>query len=53
MVVFDRDGNFLRGWGEGLFSRAHGLHIDADDNLYCTDEATTPCANATPMARCC
>jgi len=25
-------------WGEGLFSRAHGLHIDADDNLYCTDD---------------
>src|ERR1044072_8094428 len=38
MVVLDRDGNFLRSWGEGLFSRAHGLHIDADDNLYCTDD---------------
>lgn len=38
MVVFDRDGNFLRSWGEGLFKRAHGLHIDADDNLYCTDD---------------
>ena len=38
MVVLDRDGNFLRSFGEGLFSRAHGLHIDADDNLYCTDD---------------
>jgi DNA-binding beta-propeller fold protein YncE len=38
MIVFDRDGNFLKSWGEGLFSRAHGLHIDADDNLYCTDD---------------
>ena len=38
MVVLDRDGNFLRSWGEGLFNRAHGLHIDADDNLYCTDD---------------
>jgi DNA-binding beta-propeller fold protein YncE len=38
MVVLDREGNFLRSWGEGLFSRAHGLHIDADDNLYCTDD---------------
>ncbi|NPU66257.1 hypothetical protein HL667_14730 [Bradyrhizobium sp. 83012] len=38
MIVFDRDGNFLRSWGEGLFSRAHGLSIDADDNLYCTDD---------------
>jgi hypothetical protein len=38
MVVLDREGNFIRSWGEGLFSRAHGLHIDADDNLYCTDD---------------
>jgi len=38
MIVFDRDGNYLRSWGEGLFARAHGLHIDADDNLYCNDD---------------
>ena len=38
MIVFDRDGNFLRSWGEGLFNRAHGIHIDSDDNLYCTDD---------------
>jgi DNA-binding beta-propeller fold protein YncE len=38
MVVLDRDGNFIKSWGEGLFHRAHGLHIDADDHLYCTDD---------------
>src|SRR6201991_3182149 len=38
MMVFDRDGNFLRSWGEGLFGRAHGIHVDSDDNLYCTDD---------------
>src|SRR5947209_6100022 len=38
MVVLDREGNFIKSWGEGLFSRAHGLHIDAQDNLYCTDD---------------
>ena len=38
MVVLDREGHFIPSWGEGLFSRAHGLHIDADDNLYCTDD---------------
>ena len=38
MVVLDREGHFITSWGEGLFSRAHGLHIDADDNLYCTDD---------------
>ena len=38
MMVFDREGNFLRSWGEGLFSRAHGIDIDSDDTLYCTDD---------------
>ena len=37
MIVFDRDGNFLRSWGEGVFHRAHGLNIDSNDILYCTD----------------
>ena len=38
MMVFERDGTFVRSWGEGLFGRAHGLHIDSDDTLYCTDD---------------
>jgi DNA-binding beta-propeller fold protein YncE len=38
MVVLDREGNFIKSWGEGLFNRAHGLHIDTEDNLYCTDD---------------
>ncbi|HEX2338597.1 MAG TPA: hypothetical protein VHI72_19230, partial [Hyphomicrobiaceae bacterium] len=38
MLVFDRDGNFLRSWGEGVFQRAHGLDIDKNDVLYCTDD---------------
>ncbi|MBM3226996.1 MAG: hypothetical protein FJZ47_24785, partial [Candidatus Tectomicrobia bacterium] len=25
MMVFDRQGNFLRSWGEGVFPRAHGI----------------------------
>jgi DNA-binding beta-propeller fold protein YncE len=37
MMVFDRDGKFLRSWGEGGFPRAHGLHID-NDILYLTDD---------------
>ena len=28
MIVFDREGNFLRSWGEGVFKRAHGISID-------------------------
>jgi DNA-binding beta-propeller fold protein YncE len=39
MMVFNRDGEFLRSWGEGLFPRAHGAYYAADDTLYLTDDA--------------
>ena len=38
MVVFDREGNFLRSWGEGVFRRAHGVHVAPDDTLWLTDD---------------
>jgi NHL repeat-containing protein len=38
MMVFDREGNFLRSWGEGVFRNAHGIHIGSDQTLYCTDD---------------
>ena len=39
VIVFDRDGTFLRSWGEGLFStRTHGIHIGPDDMVYCVDD---------------
>ena len=38
MMVFDREGNFLRSWGEGVFHRAHGVHLGPDETLYCTDD---------------
>jgi len=38
MVVFDRDGNFLRSWGEGVFRRAHGAHMAPDDTVWLTDD---------------
>ena len=53
MVVFDRAGNFIKSWGEGLFHRAHGLHIDADDNLYCTDDGDHTVRKCSVTARCC
>ncbi|MGE0801267.1 MAG: peptidyl-alpha-hydroxyglycine alpha-amidating lyase family protein [Lautropia sp.] len=38
MIICDSDGNFLSSWGEGAFIKPHGLHIDRDDCLYCTDD---------------
>ena len=38
MIVFDRDGNFLKSWGEGIFPRAHGLHMGPDETVWLTDD---------------
>src|SRR5260370_17149980 len=38
IMVFDRDGKFLRSWGEGQYPRAHGVHMGADDSIYLTDD---------------
>jgi len=38
MTIFDRDGNFLRSWGEGMYPRAHGITMGPDDSIYCTDD---------------
>ena len=39
MIVFDRDGNFLRSWGEGVFPRAHGVFMAPDETIWLTDDA--------------
>ncbi|MDC1436829.1 peptidyl-alpha-hydroxyglycine alpha-amidating lyase family protein [Gammaproteobacteria bacterium] len=37
-LEFDAAGNFIRAFGsESLFSRAHGLTLDDDDNMWVTD----------------
>ena len=51
MIVFDREGNFLRSWGEGLFSRAHGLHVGPDGSLYCTDDGDHTIRKCTPEGK--
>ncbi len=38
IIVFDREGNFLKSWGEGTFKRAHGITMGPDDTIYCTDD---------------
>lgn len=34
---FDADGRFVRAFGDKLFVRSHGLHIDRQGNLWATD----------------
>lgn len=38
MIVFDRDGAFIKSWGEGIFKRPHGVHMGPDDTIYLTDD---------------
>jgi hypothetical protein len=38
VIVFDREGRFLGSWGEGTFSRAHGITITPGDIVWCTDD---------------
>jgi DNA-binding beta-propeller fold protein YncE len=37
VLVFDRDGQFLRSWGDEHLKTPHGLRIDKDDNVWVTD----------------
>ena len=39
MIVFDREGAVLRSWGEGVFTRPHGVTIAPDDTVFCVDSA--------------
>lgn len=37
---YDGKGNFVQSIGDGLFTHPHGLRIDADDNLWTTDDGS-------------
>ncbi len=38
IIVFNREGEFLDSWGDGLFVRPHGICIGPDDSVFCTDD---------------
>ncbi|MCL5099011.1 MAG: peptidyl-alpha-hydroxyglycine alpha-amidating lyase family protein [Candidatus Omnitrophica bacterium] len=37
IIVFDRQGKYLRSWGKGEFGNPHGLRIDPNGNVWITD----------------
>jgi len=40
LAEYDEKGNFIQSIGEGLFSHPHGLRIDANDNIWTTDDGS-------------
>jgi len=40
LAEYDGSGKFIRSLGDGLFEHPHGLRIDADDNLWTTDDGS-------------
>ena len=51
VIVFDRGGNFLRSWGDGLFKRPHGIHIGPDGAIYLTDDGDHSVRKCTPEGK--
>ena len=37
VIQFDKNGNMLQSWGEGLFKSSHGIRLDADGNVWAID----------------
>ena len=51
VIVFDRAGKFLRSWGEGVVSRAHGITIGPDDSVWLTDDGNHTIRQFTPEGK--
>lgn len=51
VAVFDKDGKYLYGWGQGLIRGCHGLFIDSDDYVYCVDSGDHVVLKFTPEGK--
>ena len=48
MVIFDREGNVLSHWGDGVFANPHAVTIGPDDEVYCVDNGDSTVRKFTP-----
>ncbi len=51
VMVFDREGNLLTSWGEGLFKMAHGICLGPDGSVYCGDADSHTVSKFTPEGK--
>ena len=48
MIVFDRGGDVVDYWGDGLFTNPHGVTIGPDDEVYCVDSGDSTVRKFSP-----
>ncbi len=51
VIVFDREGNFLRSWGEGMFKRPHSVIIGPEEEIWLVDDAGHAIYKCTPAGK--
>lgn len=51
LVEFDSHGKFLRSFGEGLYTRPHGMRLDAQGNIWTTDVNGHTVTKMSPQGR--
>ena len=52
VIVYDREGNFLRTWGKGDFSlRTHGIYVAPNGSIFATDDGNHTVRQFTPEGR--
>jgi sugar lactone lactonase YvrE len=52
VIVYDRDGSFVRSWGENVFTpRTHGIAIGPDDAVYTVDDGDHTVRKFTPEGK--
>jgi DNA-binding beta-propeller fold protein YncE len=51
LMEFDRDGRFVRSFGDGLYTRPHGMRLDAQDNIWTTDVTAHTVTKMSPQGQ--
>ena len=51
LAEYDAKGVFVRSLGTGLFTHPHGLRIDAEDNIWTTDDGSHVVLKLDPMGK--
>lgn len=51
VVVVDRDGRVVRSWGQGTYTKAHAIRVDAEGNVWTVDAATSVVRKHAPDGR--